>query len=594
MAIDTISSKAALRTFAVLFLAALVLVFSLPDIRRVWQPEGDFGYVRDDDNVITASYPDSPASRAGLNVGDRIDIAATKPEYREVVASGGTSLPGQRAVVAIRSGSSGRYVAMVSEPETMGIAKQTLIVVREFAVLLFVGIGAALVLLRPSITTWAFYAFCLGLNGAPASLKSYVLGPPWGVISDIVSVYLLAASAVGLAVFCAVFLRKEFGGWRRLICRWSPFLVLVLWGLGTYRLLGSEWFGWPAEATLNLIFVLAGAVFLLALFALIGTYLHSDGNDRQRIRWVVLGFGIVFVARMVLLFTKFNLPYWFYASLSLVSVVVPLTVAYAVIKHRVIDVSFVVSRTLVYALLTTLLVGVFSVIDWFFLDKLKLARLGTIAEVGVAIGVGFWFNSLHRRVETLIDATFFRQRHRAEVQLARNAAALPSATTTGAVAQALVSEPVRTLSLASAALFRRGNDGIYVREASEGWALSDVSRLDDDDAHFLMLLQTENGPLSLDDHPWRTQGVPSGPAHPVLALPIIVRRNLAAIVVYGAHIRGEALDPDETKAIAGLAPGAAAAYDHLDAEAMRKILDSATREIESLRTRLADTQTQPA
>ena len=65
----------------------------------------------------------------------------------------------------------------------------------------------------------------------------------------------------------------------------------------------------------------------------------------------------------------------------------------------------------------------------------------------------------------MIDATFFRQRHRAEVQLARNAAALPSATTTGAVAQALVSEPVRTLSLASAALFRLGNDGRYVRQA---------------------------------------------------------------------------------------------------------------------------------
>ena len=128
----------------------------------------------------------------------------------------------------------------------------------------------------------------------------------------------------------------------------------------------------------------------------------------------------------------------------------------------------------------------------------------------------------------------------------------------------------------------------------EGWALSDVSKLDDDDAHFLMLLQTENGPLSLDDHPWRKEGVPSGPAHPVLALPILVRRELAASVFYGAHAHGEALDPDEVRAIAGLATGAAAAYDHLEADVLKRTVDTMTSEIESLRRQLAQTKIQPA
>ncbi len=594
MATLTPSNRTALRTLVVLFLGALVLAFSLPDIRRVWQPAGDFGYWRDDNDVITAVYPDSPASHAGLKIGDRIDIASMNPADRELAASGGTPLPGQRVVLALRNGTTARSVTMVSEPETMGVAKITLILVREFALFLFVGIGAALVLLRPSITTWAFYAFCLGFNGAPASLKSYVLGPPWGVLSDIVSVYLIAAGAIGIAVFAAAFLREGHGGWRWLICRWSPFAVLVLWGLGTYRLLGSEWFGWPAQNALRLIYFLAGTILLLALFALVDTYIRSEGTDRQRIRWVVLGFGIVFVARMLLIFTNFNLPYWFYASLSLVSIVVPLTVAYSVIKHRVIDVSFVVSRALVYGILTTALVGLFSVIDWFFIDKLKLARLGTIAEVGAAIGIGFWFNSLHRRVDSFIDATFFRQRRKAEVQLARNAAALPSATTTRAVAQALVKEPVRTLSLASGALFRRGQSAEFFREESEGWMTTDLSSLDDRDSHLLMLLQAENGPLSLYDHPWRTHDVPSGPAQPVLALPIIVRRELAAIVFYGAHTHGEALDPDEIKAIASLAPGAAAAYDHLEAEKLRNDNESVRRECESLRARLAEAQVQSA
>jgi len=163
-------------------------------------------------------------------------------------------------------------------------------------------------------------------------------------------------------------------------------------------------------------------------------------------------------------------------TLFLTSVLVPLTIGYAVIKHRVIDVSFVVNRALVYGALTTLLVGMFSVIDWFFVDYLRLARLGTIAEVAAVVGFGLWFKGLHMRVDSFIDATFFRQRHAAERQLARNAAALPFATTTQIVATALVKEPVRALGLASAALFWRNKDGVYVREELEGWSAADIQR----------------------------------------------------------------------------------------------------------------------
>jgi len=118
--------------------------------------------------------------------------------------------------------------------------------------------------------------------------------------------------------------------------------------------------------------------------------------------------------------------------------------------------------------------------------------------------------------------------------------------------------------------------------------------LDEGDVPLLVLAHSENGPLSLYDHGWRTEGVPLGPAHPVLVLPIIVRRELTAVVFYSAHLHGESLDPDEIKAIAGLAPGAAAAYDHLEAEAMQRRLDSMASENESLRTQLAEAQIQPA
>jgi hypothetical protein len=478
----------------------------------------------------------------------------------------------------------------------MDTVKKTLILARWLALLLFVGVGAGLVLLRPSVATWGFYLYCLGLNGAANVSSLFLFGPPWDLVVSAIYFAFASAGFVGVAVFAACFLHEPPVGWRAGIYRFAPLAFLIVFGLQMYWVLAGLYFGWPARDADATALTLEAVLVVAAVYALTETYLRAKGTDRQRIRWVIVGFGIALVAFLtdqILTREGFNPPYWLHGSLALTSVVVPLTVAYAVIKHRVIDVSFVVSRALVYGILTTLLVGLFSLIDWFFTDYLRLARLGTFAEVGAVVAFGFWFNGLHRRVDTIIDATFFRQRHRAEVQLARNAVALPFATTTKSVGQALVEEPVRTLSLASAALFRRNTIGGYVREESAGWAASDLSHLDESDDHFLMLLQAEGGPLSLFDHPWRSDRVPGGPALPILALPIIVRRELAAIVFYGSHVHGEAFDPDEIKAIAGLATGAAAAYDHLEAEEMRRSNDLLQRKVETMQALLAEAQIQP-
>lgn len=591
------SNRATLRTFVVLFLAAVVLALCLPDIRRVWQPEGDFGYSTDYDNVVTSVDSDSPADRAGLKVGDRIDIASTNRDYQQLVTyDTGTFLPGQRVVVAVKRGATERYVAMVSRPEAMDSTTAALIVGRELAMLLFVGVGAALVLLRPSITTWAFYAYCLGLNGAPNSLVTYLPSPSWGLSAYIASEWLSWAGYVGVAVFAALFLHEATGGWRRWVFRLSPFALLIFGCLSTYVLLGSLRFGWPTKGVTNLSLSFESFLAVVALYALVETYVLSRGADRQRIRWVIVGFGVALVTASIdgLIYPRFNPPYWLHESLSVAGVVAPLTVAYAVIRHRIIDVSFVISRALVYAILTALLIGIFSLTDWFFTDYLRATRVGTVAEVIAILAFGFSFRTLHLRVNTLIDATFFRQRHRAEVQLARVAAALSQSPNNETVESFLVNDPTRALALASAALFRRRRDGIYMREQSVGWTVSDLARLDRSDDPLLTLAKTENGPLSLYDRPWRTEGVPAGAARPAVALPIIVRGELAAIVFYGSHVHGEALDPDEIKTIASLTPGAAAAYDHLEAEAMRNKNESLQRENESLRTQLAEAQIQPA
>ena len=591
--------RAALRALTVIALSLFVACEAVPDIRRVWLPAGVFGYGTNLDGVVTAVDADSPANRAAMQPGDRVDVRLSPPQNAWLIVQQPVAAkPGDSVSFDVARQGVHRTVTLASTPEPMSDAFKVVLVAGIGATLLVVTIGAALVLLRPSPVTWGFFLFCVG--NPPIKPLVLTLLLPYranDVLQTAVDIA-TCAGLIGLLVFALRFLSEPLEGWRRSALQTLPYLFILLTALWLWQFYQTYVFGGPPAELLGRIeIILQWVISFVALYAFVDTYVRAHGADRQRIQWVVLGFAASLVAASValLLNVEFtNLAPQVYAAAAMLNVIAPLTFAYAIFRYRVIDVSFVVSRALVYGVLTTLLVGVFSIIDWFFTDYLRIARLGTIAEVGAVVAFGLWFNGLHKRVDSLVDATFFRQRHRAEVQLARNAAALQFATTPQIVAKALVVEPTRALGLASAALFRRQRDQTYVREASEGWSDGDVAKLDESDGHLLMLLQAEHGPLSLYDHPWRTEAVPRGAAQPIMALPIIVRRELAAIAVYGAHIHGEPLDPDEIRAIGSLATGAAAAYDHLEAESMSRENEKMRYEVDRLLSILAEAKIQPA
>jgi hypothetical protein len=73
----------------------------------------------------------------------------------------------------------------------------------------------------------------------------------------------------------------------------------------------------------------------------------------------------------------------------------------------------------------------------------------------------------------------------------------------------------------------------------------------------------------------------------VLALPVFLRSQLAAIVLFGPHVTGEAFDPDELRSLTALCRGASAAFDHLEAEQRRAECEDLRKTIERLQGRAA-------
>ena len=581
--------SATLRTIVVIALSLFVIAINVVDLNEIWHPIGVFGYGTNVDGVVTGVDPGSPADLAGMRVGDRVDQSAMSVQDRwDLVQIPAVESPGMSRTLWLYHQDVRRRVTLVSIAEQMGAANQFVVALNALGAMLFVILGAAILMLRPAAATWGFFFFCLGYAPTTEIEVNQVVQVPWVLVVDGIVNLLNSAGLAGLIVFSLQFLQASVSGWRRWALLATPLLVLCLAASHSAELVFTYVLARPAEWLAHTDVWLTAIGGAIVIIALIDTYVHRHGADRQRMRWVIFGFAVALVSQLVITIIQTeatNTSLTLTAIIELLACAAPIAVAYAVIKHHVIDINFVMSRTLVYGALTTLFVGVFAFIDWFVGRVLDQTRWALVAEIAVAIAVGFWLNGLHARVDQFVDSVLFRRRHAAERRLARLTRGLPHSTSTGMIDTSLISEPYDALELTSAALFRRDASGRYERVSSHGWPASCAGELGTDDP-LILHLQAERGAIRLSEIHWARDDAPGGAARPALALPIVVRHELDAIALFGGHRGGEDFDPDEIAWLNALSVAAGAAYDHLEADALRQELQRVRTENETQRLAL--------
>ncbi len=585
------------RTLIVALLSLFVLASSLPGLSLLWNSQdvsygaqGPFGFSADYDGVVKVVHPDSPAWSAGIQPGDRVDLRRTSFDERRYIAPAAARVPAGTAVTLwiIHRGDE-RQVTLVAIASEYPLVSKINMLARTLGALIFVVVGGAIVLLRPSLMTWGFFFYCLGFSpgiafGGLSRFPSASSHAAFILFTDV----LTAAGTVGILVFSLRFLCDDPPRWRRLVERATPYLFGLFVVLVAYPDLANLVLGRPAEAVQRVMLSLQGAAFALSIFAALQTYLHGRPDDRPRIQWVVVGLCVGIAGTYlgsVLLFSSelpFNPPRWLQSALLTLNVVLPISVAYAVIRHRVLEVSFVVSRALIYGVLTFIVLSLFAFIDWFVGRELEAVRLASYVEIAMAIGLSFWLNSLEKRVETLVAAVFFRKRRQAMLRIDHAADAVHHASKISTVFTYLVREPLEALSLSSAALFMPADDGSFRRASAIGWSDADASVIEHDDP-LALELAAEGEPLRIAQIGWQHAGLPAGGAVPILAVPLVARRELLGIALYGAHENGTDIDSDEVRSLEHLARAGQATYDHLQALELRE-------QVKQLQARLASLQ----
>jgi hypothetical protein len=216
--------------------------------------------------------------------------------------------------------------------------------------------------------------------------------------------------------------------------RWRPaaWFVGVAFALATVGLLIAATRSWahpfasfgPGSPGLTpLLYVMADALVSVALLvsvaALVVRFVKSSGEERLQLKWcawAALVLAVVFVAST---WTNSAVAY---VLESLAFVCLYTAIAVAVLKYRLYDIDRIISRTLAYAFVTGLLVGVYAGL---VLLATQVFRFHTpVAVAASTLAAAALFNPLRRRVQQVVDRRFNRARYDADQTVAAFAARL--------------------------------------------------------------------------------------------------------------------------------------------------------------------------
>jgi hypothetical protein len=130
---------------------------------------------------------------------------------------------------------------------------------------------------------------------------------------------------------------------------------------------------------------------------------------------------------------------------------IPLACVVAVLKYRLYEIDRLISRTVAYAIVTGLLVGVYA--GLVLLATRVLPFRGSVAVAGSTLVVAAMFTPLRRRVQRVVDRRFNRTRYDAELMTTAFAARLQDATDLDAVRADLTSAVHQALEPAHLSLW---------------------------------------------------------------------------------------------------------------------------------------------
>jgi len=509
---------------------------------------------------VIAVSPGSPAARAGIHPGDTVSLGSTPLERAQVRYAA----PGTPVTVWVN----GARIGLVAPRAQF----QTTLIVPLVIRLAFLAVAGLLAWRRPedpAARALVLFLLCYGLLiGLPNTLMATPLLS--AIVFETVTTALLMIGLGAAATFAAKFpggaAQPLAGTLARITQLFSAVAVIVAIVSMPVAISGGAIAVW--YYTIVWLFVASAA---LVVAILVVAYVQGAPSERQRRRWVFLLLGVGLVAVAIDIAVQNILGYsQIVDNLTLLFIgAIPFGLAYVILRHRVIDVGFVINRAIVYGAVSVFIVGIFVIVETLMSKYVERhSRAGSIAvQLAVALALGFSIRFIHLRVDRLVDWMLFRQRHLDEEAIRDFTHDAHYITNADVLLQRGVATAIGHAYASNAGIWLRESSGIYREHQA---TFSSTPAVDENDPALVAMRARR----IVADLPALGSALPGA-----FAFPMIVRGELIGALVCGSKELGEAYDPDETAALRDMASAVGHA---LDAMRIRE-LEEQLRSLESAR-----------
>ncbi|EFH84903.1 hypothetical protein [Ktedonobacter racemifer] len=164
---------------------------------------------------------------------------------------------------------------------------------------------------------------------------------------------------------------------------------------------------------------------IAAFVSLILRFIRARERERQQIKW--LAYGVIILVVLVIgtiLFLNDNSPLSQYLF-DIAIMCLPLSIGISILCAQLYDIDRLISRTLIYLLLSALLVLTYLALVFGLQFTLQgITQNSPVPIVVSTLTVAALFQSLRRAIQQVIDRSFYRRKYNAEKVLTRFGATL--------------------------------------------------------------------------------------------------------------------------------------------------------------------------
>ena len=199
----------------------------------------------------------------------------------------------------------------------------------------------------------------------------------------------------------------------------------------------ADWF----SAVQWVFFPVLTVCWLASLARQVLSYRRSSGERRQQLKWLMTGSAVAFAGIALAIADESTPLGTVFALVGFFAL--PLCVGVAILRYRLFDIDRIISRTLAYAIVTGLLVGVYAGLVLLATEVFTVKS--PVAVAAATLAAAALFHPVRVRVQRVVDRRFNRARYDADAAVAAFAARLQDAVDPDAVHADLLAAVHQTL-----------------------------------------------------------------------------------------------------------------------------------------------------